>query len=64
MLERIDLLRLWIAYGVDNATRTFSQTLQNIVVEELLGHQTMPTTVAIPTGLAQNLYKPDLLAGA
>ena len=39
MLQRIDLLCLGVADGVDGASRTLSQPLQNIIVEEFLSHE-------------------------
>jgi hypothetical protein len=38
VLERVGLLRVGVADGVDGASRTFPQALQNIIVEDLLGH--------------------------
>ena len=39
VLERVDLLGFGIADGEDGASRTFSQPLQNIIVEEFLSHE-------------------------
>ena len=39
VLQRINLLGLRVADGVDGTTRTFSQTLQDFVVEESLSHE-------------------------
>ena len=47
VLESVDLARLGIADSVDCTTRTFSQTLQHVILEELLSHelQTIPENV-------------------
>jgi len=44
MLERIYLLGYWIADCVDGASRTFSETLQNLITEKLLGMKTAATS--------------------
>ena len=51
VLKSVDLMRLGIADSVDDTTRTFSQPLQNLIVEELLSHELM----SIP----ENVYNPD-----
>jgi hypothetical protein len=38
VFEGVNLPRPGIADGVDDATRTFSQTLQHLILEELLSH--------------------------
>jgi hypothetical protein len=39
VLERVRLTRLGIDDCVDGASRTFSQSLQYLIVEEFLGHE-------------------------
>src|ERR1017187_9537961 len=50
MLERERLARQGIHDRVNRATRTFSQTLQNIKVEEFLNHVRLP-----PVWMSQHL---------
>jgi hypothetical protein len=47
VLEGVNLARLGVVDRVDGTTRTFSQTLQHLILEELLSHelQTIPENV-------------------
>ena len=51
VLEGVNLARLGIVDSVDGTTRTFSQTLQHLILEELLSHelQTIPENVISPS---------------